>query len=236
MEGNISPFPWMLGCALFLWLCWWYLLPCLAPQRAVVSAGVAWESQKGFCVSPSSEVLGIPRTLSELGSWKVEAEVAAAIRTRRRWSGGWDCTLDLVPMLHSSFTLVGLSAFLDPGQHFPRHAPGDWCVLSWLCQALSPFWVWYALSTWKCWKLFLPFRAIDLKKRLSSPAFCFRNVCVPLCECFTRLDWLCPRILYGYCLYKYNKYFMSQYWLNENNLEKEESLNNMCMDLYANCC
>lgn len=46
------------------------LLACVAPQRAMVSAGLACESQKGFCVSPSSEVLGMPSTLSAI--WEME--------------------------------------------------------------------------------------------------------------------------------------------------------------------
>lgn len=43
------------------------LLTCLSPQRAMVSAGLTCESQKGFCVSPNSEVMGMPAVLLERG-------------------------------------------------------------------------------------------------------------------------------------------------------------------------
>lgn len=94
-------------------------------------------------------------------------------------------------MLHLSFTLDSLSAFLYLGQHFSRRASGGQYILWWFCWALSCFWVCYALSISKCWKLFLPFRSIDLKKRLSSPAS-FRNVYTPVCEYFTWFDCCVP--------------------------------------------
>lgn len=134
MEGNILPFPWMLGCALLLWLCWWHLLSLPGPAQSHGVCRSCLGIPKGLLCVPKLWGVGhAHHPFWSLGSWKVEAEVAAAVGHVRGEVRAGNCTLDLVPMPPSSFTLVGLSAFLDSGQHFPCRAPGDRCILSWPC-------------------------------------------------------------------------------------------------------
>lgn len=123
-----------LGCASCSWLCWWHPLSLCGPAESHgVSMSCLWIPKGLLCVTKLWGIGHAQHPFCNLGNWKVKAEVAAAIWTCRRWSGGCELHSGTVPMLRSSFTLVGLSAFLDPGQCFPCRALGDQCILSWLC-------------------------------------------------------------------------------------------------------
>lgn len=91
MEGNILPFPWTLGCTLLLWLCWWHLLSLPGPTESHGVCRSCLRIPEGIlCVTKLWVVRHSQHPFWSLGSWKGEAEVAAAIRTHRRWIGGWE--------------------------------------------------------------------------------------------------------------------------------------------------